>query len=87
MEIRKRDWLELALFLAISATITIIGFVQTKNIAWRILSLPVGILFGVCIAYWAPNSVIKIKKAKPNKRIRGRVAEAVAEIRLRRRPL
>ncbi|MFA4881109.1 MAG: hypothetical protein WC650_05860 [Candidatus Doudnabacteria bacterium] len=73
--VRRRGWLELALLLAISATITIIGFVQKKNIAWRILSFPVGILFAFYIAYWAPNSAIKIEKANHNRKIR-KVVEA-----------
>ena len=75
MGIRRRGWWELGIFLIISAVIEIIVFVQTKNMAWRVLSFPLGILFALCIAYWAPNSVLKIKKANHNKKIR-KIVEA-----------
>lgn len=70
MRVSRRGWWELVIFLVTSAVIVIIVFVQTKNMAWRVLSFPVGILFAVCIAYWAPNSVLKIKRAKHNGKIR-----------------
>lgn len=63
----RLGWCELLIFLVTSAIVTIIVFIQTKNMAWRVLSFPLAILLALCIAYWAPNSVIKIKKKKHDK--------------------
>lgn len=73
MGIRRRGWWELALFSVTSAVIVIIVFTQTKNMAWRVLAFPLGILFALCIAYLVPNLVIKIKKKKRNKKIQNLV--------------